>query len=165
MNTQLAIIRSNGKEYLCSKDEECFIDVSYPMMTFAEGEDAFEIVKCNRPMADKTFLYQGRHLSIVPNMYQNGWLALCLKDPKTDELYTTLTVNLLDETAFSLPDRAFIDINNNPDAMEFLISNKLAEDTGYRKQSGWVNYPMVKLNLPSLYRLNPAAFNRIMNFQ
>ncbi len=123
MNTQLAIIRSNGKEHLCSKDEECFIDVSYPMMTFAEGEDEFEIVKCNRPMADKTFLYQGRHLSIVPNMYQNGWLALCLKDSKTDELYTTLTVNLVDETAFSLPDRAFIDINNNPDAMEFLISN------------------------------------------
>lgn len=165
MNTQLAIIRSEGKEHLCYRDEECFFDVSYPMTTFTEGEDKFEIVKCNRPLADKTFLYQGKHFLIIPDMYYNGWLALCLKDPTTNEPYTTLTVNLTHEHAFSLPDKAFIDINNNPDAMEFLIANKLAEDTGYKKQSGWVNYPMVRLNLPLLYRLDPAAFHRMMNIQ
>lgn len=76
-----------------------------------------------------------------------------------------MTVNLTHEHAFSLPDKAFVDINNNPDAMEFLIANKLAEDTGYKKQSGWVNYPMVRLNLPLLYRLDSAAFHRMMNIQ
>lgn len=33
MNTRLAIIRSEGKEHLCYREEECFVDVSYPMVT------------------------------------------------------------------------------------------------------------------------------------
>lgn len=31
MNTRLAIIRSEGKEHLCYREEECFVDVSYPV--------------------------------------------------------------------------------------------------------------------------------------
>ena len=45
MNTRLAIIRSEGKEHLCYREEECFVDVSYPMVTFTKGEDDFEEVK------------------------------------------------------------------------------------------------------------------------
>lgn len=56
-------------------------------------------------------------------------------------------------------------LTNNPDAMEFLLSNKLAEDTGYRRQSGWVSYPMVTLNLPTFYRLDPHAFSAILNIR
>lgn len=163
MNTEFAIILHGGKEYLCYKDGECFVDVSCPMRAFTAEEDDFEIVKCNRPFSGRTFPYHDRYLSIVPEIYHNGWLALCLKEPKTDELYTVLTVNLENDPAFALPDRAFIDINNNPDAMEFLLSNHLAEDTGYRRRSGWVSYPMVTLNLPELYRLNPPAFGRMLN--
>lgn len=114
MNTEFAIILHGGKEYLCHKDGECFVDVSCPMRAFTAGEDDFEIVKCSRPFSGRTFPYHDRHLSIVPEIYHNGWLALCLKDPKTDELYTVLTVNLENDPAFALPDRAFIDINNNP---------------------------------------------------
>jgi len=83
-------------------------------------------VKCDHPSMEETFLYQESRLSIVIEMYHNGWPALSLKDPVTHEIYTVLTVNLEDKAAFSLPDRAFVDINNNPDAMEFLLSNKLA---------------------------------------
>ena len=42
--------------------------------------------------------------------------------------------------------------------MDFLIRYNLAEDTGYRRRSGWVEYPMVKQNLPELYRISPAYF-------
>lgn len=42
--------------------------------------------------------------------------------------------------------------------MEFLIRNSLAEDTGYRRKSGWVEYPMARLNLAELYRLSPESF-------
>ena len=49
MNTRLAIIRSEGKEHLCYREEEYFVDVSYPMVTFTKGEDDFEIVKCDHP--------------------------------------------------------------------------------------------------------------------
>lgn len=123
MNTRLAIIRSEGKEHLCYREEECFVDVSYPMVTFTKGEDDFEIVKCDHPSMEETFLYQESRLSIVIEMY------------------------------------------HNPDAMEFLLSNKLAEDTGYRRQSGWVSYPMVTLNLPTFYRLDPHVFSAILNIR
>ena len=165
MNTRLAIIRSEGKEHLCYREEECFVDVSYPMVTFTKGEDDFEIAKCDHPSMEETFLYQESRLSIVIERYHNGWPALSLKDPVTHEIYTVLTVNLEDKAAFSLPDRVFVDINNNPDAMEFLLSNKLAEDTGYRRQSGWVSYPMVTLNLPTFYRLDPHVFSAILNIR
>ena len=39
-------------------EEECFVDVSYPMVTFTKGEDDFEIVKCDHPSMEETFLYQ-----------------------------------------------------------------------------------------------------------
>ena len=107
MNTRLAIIRSEGKEHLCYREEECFVDVSYPMVTFTKGEDDFEIVKCDHPSMEETFLYQESRLSIVIEMYHNGWPALSLKDPVTHEIYTVLTVNLEDKAAFSLPDRAY----------------------------------------------------------
>ena len=80
MNTRLAIIRSEGKEHLCYREEECFVDVSYPMVTFTKGEDDFEIAKCDHPSMEETFLYQESRLSIVIEMYHNGWPALSLKD-------------------------------------------------------------------------------------
>lgn len=105
-----------------------------------------------------TYPYHKRKLKLVPGFYPNGWLALSLEVPKTGEAYTVLTVNLEDFPAFGIPDKAFVDINNNPEAMDFLIRYNLAEDTGYRRRSGWVEYPMVKLNLPELYRISPAYF-------
>ena len=53
MNTRLAIIRSEGKEHLCYREEECFVDVSYPMVTFTKGEDDFEIAKCDHPSINR----------------------------------------------------------------------------------------------------------------
>ena len=94
-------------------------------------------------------------------IYRNGWLALCLELADTEEPYTILTVNLEEMDAIGLPDKAFIDINNNPDAMEFLVLNNLATDTGYRRGSGWVEYPMVHVNLPLVFQHCPESFNRI----
>ena len=63
------------------------------------------------------------------------------------------------ERTFRYHEKEFsIDTNNNPEAMEFLIRNSLAEDTGYRRKSGWVEYPMARLNLAELYRLSPESF-------
>ena len=72
MNTRLAIIRFPGKEHLCYREEECFVDV-YPMVTFTKGEDDFEIVKMRPSVHEETFLYQESRLSIVIEMYHNGW--------------------------------------------------------------------------------------------
>ena len=166
MNTRLAIIRSEGKEHLCYREEECFVDVSYPMVyILPKGRMILKLSNATIRPWKRLSCIRKAVLSIVIEMYHNGWPALSLKDPVTHEIYTVLTVNLEDKAAFSLPDRAFVDINNNPDAMEFLLSNKLAEDTGYRRQSGWVSYPMVTLNLPTFYRLDPHVFSAILNIR
>ena len=72
-----------------------------------------------------------------------------------------MDMSLEEMDAIGLPDKAFIDINNNPDAMEFLVSNNLATDTGYRTGSGWVEHPMVHVNLPLVFQHCPESFNRI----
>ena len=145
MEKKYAIILFKGKEYLCKHEDGCHYDVSCPVRTFTEGEDDFKIQESGKNRSERTFRY-------------HGWPVLSLESPDNGELYTVLTVNLEDSPAFGIPDKAFIDTNNNPEAMEFLIRNSLAEDTGYRRKSGWVEYPMAKLNLAELYRLSPESF-------
>ena len=72
--------------------------------------------------------------------------------------YIVLSVNLKEMNALGVPDRTFMDVNHYPDAMEFLVSNGLATDSGYRRRSGFVEYPMIMLNLPFLYQHNPQSF-------
>ena len=141
MEKKYAIILFKGKEYLCGHEDGCHYDVSCPVRTFTEEEDDFKIQESGKNRSEMTFRP-----------------VLSLESPDNGELYTVLTVNLEDSPAFGIPDQAFIDINNNPEAMEFLIRNSLAEDTGYRRKSGWVEYPMAKLNLAELYRLSPESF-------
>ena len=149
MNTSFEIIRSAGTDHLCYRVEnDTFVAVHNQMLSFTEKEDEFEIVPTDKSYRDKLY-------------YRNGWLALCLELADTEEPYTILTVNLEETDAIGLPDKAFIDINNNPDAMEFLVLNNLVTATGYRRGSGWVEYPMVHVNLPLVFQHCPESFNRI----
>ena len=162
MNTSLEIIRSAGTDHLCYRvEKDTFVAVHNQMLSFTEMEDEFEIVPTDKSYRDKLYIYQGQAVRLVPQIYHNGWLALCLELADTEEPYTILTVNLEEMDAVGLPDKAFIDINNNPDAMEFLVLNNLATDTGYRRGSGWVEYPMVHVNLPLVFQHCPESFNRI----
>ena len=162
MNTSLEIIRSAGTDHLCYRVEnDIFVAVHNQMLSFTEMEDEFEIVPTDKSYRDKLYIYQGQAVRLVPQIYRNGWLALCLELADTEEPYTILTVNLEEMDAIGLPDKAFIDINNNPDAMEFLVLNNLATDTGYRRGSGWGEYPMVHVNLPLVFQHCPESFNRI----
>ena len=74
----------------------------------------------------------------------NNRLAVLLIDHDEGPL-ATLTVNLPDEEDVE-SNEAFIDINNVPDALEFIIKNGLGfikERVGY---SGFCAYPMVYFN-------------------
>ncbi len=162
MNTSLKIIRSAGTDHLCYRmEDDTFVAVHNPMLSFTEKEDEFEIVPSDNSYRKKLYIYQGQAVRLVPQIYHNGWLALCLELADTEEPYTILTVNLEELDAIGLPDRAFIDINNNPDAMEFLELNHLATDTGYRRGNGWVEYSMVHVNLPLVFQHCPESFNHI----
>lgn len=157
MKNQFEIIRFQGTEHLCYKVDEMYVDISNPMLAFT-SEDEFEIVKQDKSLLKKEYEYNGCKVHFVPQIYGNGWPALTLETAEDGELYTVLSVNLEDMDAIGLPDRTFIDTNNNPEAMEFLVSNGLATDTGYKRSSGWVEYPMARLNLPLLFQHGPKAF-------
>lgn len=157
MKIQFEIIRSQGAEHLCYKVDGMYVDVSNPMLAFGD-EDEFEIVKRDKSQLKKEYEYNGCKVRLVPQIYGNGWPALTLETTEDGELYTVLSVNLEEMDAIGLPERTFVDTANNPEAMEFLVGNGLATDTGYKRRSGWVEYPMVVLNLPLLFQLGPKGF-------
>lgn len=71
--------------------------------------------------------------------------------------YIVLSVNLEEMNALGLPDRTFIDVNHYPDAMAFLKKSvkRLGNGFGYKRRSGFVEYPMVMLNLVLIYQHFP----------
>lgn len=160
MEIQFAIVRSENKEYLCYKAEDVYVDVSNPMIAFTEGEDVFEVVEPDNSFIRKEYEFRGERYYLVPRFYGNGWLALTLASVEDVQDYIVLSVNLERMDALGLPDRTFIDVNHYPEAMEFLIANGLATDSGYRRRSGFVEYPMAMLNLPLLYRHDPQVFQQ-----
>lgn len=159
---KLLIISSQGVKYLCKESESTYYNVSNPMINFEENEDVFEIVPLDESYKNKLYLYQEKEVYLRPILYPNGWLALCLQNPNDKNDYIVLTVNLEISNAIGLPDCTFIDINNQPEALSFLINNGIGKDIGYTRQSGFVNYPMVSIDLALLYQHSPETFDNII---
>lgn len=75
--------------------------------------------------------------------YLNGNLCIRLMC-KTGEPFTTLTTNL----GFKLKeDEAYVDINNNPFAEDFIKANNLGVKLNKRGRSGFCEYPLYKFDL------------------
>ena len=148
MEKKYAIILFKGKEYLCGHEDDCHYDVSCPVRTFTEGEDDFKIQESGKDRSGRTFLYHGKEFRLVTGFYPNGWPALSLESPDNGELYTVLTVNLEESPAFGIPDKAFIDTNNNGDEIiEWLKANNLGKETGRMAASGWCIYPEFEFDM------------------
>lgn len=163
MNNKLYIISSAGNEHLCYKQGDTFVDISNECIYFIEGEDELKIIPVKCPSRDKIFFYKEKEVKLIPSLYFNGWISLSLVLADTEEPYTTLTVNLEQTSAFGLPDNIFVDINNNPEALKFLVNNGLAKYSGYNRESGWIEYPMAILDFPELYRICPDFFEDTIN--
>ncbi len=158
MEIQFVIVRSKNVEYLCYKEDSEYVYVSNPMLTFTDGEDEFEIVNLDPSFKQKEYEFRGDRFHLAPRFYNNGWLAITLEKVEDEEEQIVLSVNLEKMDALGLPNCTFIDINNYPDALEFLVKNGLATDSGYKRRSGFVEYPMAMLNLSLLYQHNPQQF-------
>lgn len=158
MEIQFAIVRSENVDYLCYKVDETYVDVSNPMLSFTAGEDEFQIVEPDKSFLQKEYEFRGGRFHLMPRFYSNGWLALTLALVEDEEDYIVLSTNLEEMDALGLPDRTFIDVNHYPEAMEFLQANGLATDSGYKRRSGFVEYPMAMLNVPLLYQHAPQTF-------
>ena len=137
MEIQFAIVRSENREYLCYKAGEAYVDASNPMIAFTAGEDEFEIVEPDSSFRQKEYEFRGERYYLVPRFYRNGWLALILVMVEDEDEYIVLSVNL-----------------------EEMVENRLATDSGYKRRSGFVEYPMAMLNLPLLYQHNPQIFQK-----
>lgn len=88
--------------------------------------------------------YKIRNESIYLDLryYQNRNTAL-VAYTEFQEIWGVLSVNI--ESFRGDMSLIAVDINNIPEAPEFLVSNNIAEDTGRRLQSGYVTYPVYKL--------------------
>ena len=61
MNTSLEIIRSAGTDHLCYRmEEDTFVAVHNPMLSFTEKEDEFEIIPTDKSYREKLYIYQGQ---------------------------------------------------------------------------------------------------------
>ena len=76
----------------------------------------------------------------------NDNLAIILRC-ENGEPFSTLTVNLNQKLS---PNEAFVDINNNPTAVEFIEENGLGEATGRVGFSGYCAYPLYKFDLTKI---------------
>ena len=147
MKNELVLIRSNGKDHLCHKCSSFYEDICNPIIAFSEDENDFEIISPDKSYINKIYEYLGHKVYIVPIFYLNQKLGIFLEDITDGSLFTELTVNFEEQDVLGLSKHIFIDINNNPDAMNFLESNGLAKDSGHSYRSGWVNYPLAILNI------------------
>lgn len=98
------------------------VNMNFAKCRFKFGECESESVKV------KFFFYQDGNFGL--QLYIEG------------EPYATITVNIE-----PMPYREFcVDINNFPEVMGFLYDNNIAEPTGACVRSGFVIYPVWKLN-------------------
>lgn len=167
MKKELEIIRANGKNYLCFKDQDVdtnivsYVNIANMMIAFETGVDEFEIIPTDETLKEKIYTYQGCEVCLAPALYSNGWMALTVANPNDKRDFRVLTINLEDIPALGVPDRVFVDCNNEPEALEFLVKNNLAVDMGYSRQSGFASYPMMMVDLALIYQHAPEVFINI----
>lgn len=97
-------------------------------------------------------LYNGEIIEVYPHIDKycnNDSLAIMLMMADTYEKFCNLTVNLpsvniVKQLGFEYQ---FVNVNNCPFLIDFIIDNKLGELTKYRATSGYCTYPVFKFNL------------------
>lgn len=86
---------------------------------------------------------------VVASYSNNDNLAIQLfcKEEGFFEPYATLTVNI-----HELKDKteAYVNINNNPNILNWITTNGIAVPTGETAISGYCEYPLYKFNLDKL---------------
>ena len=83
------------------------------------------------------------------NKYTNGRIQMQLLDAEDGSPVTTLTVNLPDEP-MSEDEAAIKNYSENAGVISFLRENDLVTEIKRVVKSGYVNIPIVKLNLDKL---------------
>lgn len=152
----------NGELFIT--DETVYVSLCNPNLYYIKGIDTFEEL----PMPsneDKIFTYKRKKVKIRPAFYRNGCIAiLAIPEESEDSFdYYTLTVNLYEMNLMSFSSFVYVDINNEREALDFLIENGIAEKTPFTKQNGFVEYPAISVNLLKMCSIAPEKFLEMTN--
>lgn len=89
-------------------------------------------------------------INIMRSTYRDNNNTAVIAELSNGEPFAVFTVNLDDD----LPENmAYLDTNNVRGVLEFMIENNLAEDTGKTGTSGFCTYPLVRLNLDKIPKI------------
>lgn len=156
--TKFLIVKGKSENVLCYKYGDELINVCNP----SEWYDATtaEIIQPDPALLTKPYEYKGYTVNFKPKFYKNGIIALTLCLHETNEIYFVLSVNLEELPLPGIPPFTFIDSNNEPEAVDFLVRNGLAYTTPNKRRSAFCEYPMVRLNLPLIFQHDPSAFQQ-----
>ena len=96
--------------------------------------------------------YNNKEIEVYPHIDKyclGDSLAIVLIMADTHEPFVNLTVNLPTQLKnWKLGfEYQYVDVNNFPGAIEFILDNKLGELTRYSGMSGYCIYPVVKFDL------------------
>ena len=90
--------------------------------------------------------YKGKTATITKGRYAYGdnlFMQLWVEG----EPYATLTVNLPETLPYN---EAYVDVNNFPEAEDFIKRNKIGTFTGRFGASGFCKYPLYKFDLDKI---------------
>lgn len=94
----------------------------------------------------KDFLGEDYLLAPYVNRYENNDSLAILLFGEDDELFCDMTVNITG-SGTSGSNCAFVDTNNNPWIIEFILDNGLGKPTGRYGMSGYCTYPEYEFDL------------------
>lgn len=103
------------------------------------------------------------NVRLVLGQYQdNDSLYVGLVDEDGNEPFGDVTVNLSDYVIKGIPylpkNSAYIDTNDMPEIVEWLVNEGIAVKTPYTKRSGYCQYPLVFFKPEILEAANPDAY-------
>lgn len=85
--------------------------------------------------------YQNTEVKLYTDHYANNGNVAVLMLTESGDLFTVVSKNIQSLVAGCFA----VDENNNPGIADWLINNKVSEDTGGSVHSGYVKYPVHKL--------------------
>lgn len=139
-----------------------YVSVCNPNIYYIKGQDEFEELPMPKK-EDKTYTLEGRQVRIEPAFYRNGCIAVIAIPVDTEDPYDyhMLTVNLNTVPMMSFSPFIYADINNVPESLDLLVNSGLARKLPMSRQSGFVSYPAIAVDLLKMCAIAPEKFEEM----
>lgn len=153
---------ANIKGDLFYTDGTIYVSVCNPNVYYIKGQDEFEELPMPKK-EDKTYTLEDTQVRLEPAFYGNGCIAIIAIpiDAEGPYDYFTLTVNLNEVPLMSFSPFIYADINNVPESLDLLVNNGLARKLPMSRQSGFVTYPAIAVDLLKMCVIAPEKFEQM----